>query len=144
MSYEITITEPVVKQVCYLEVDANVRYWEDATVNGVQDSDGKLIPCRSGNSWQPVIDLKTGNIQDWPKGITAKIHYKVCDAGVYYMLDESKKRVAKWGGHYVPDHFLSVGENGYGDYIILTVEEDGHIKNWPIPSFNDEDWEPVA
>jgi len=29
-----------------LHVQANVRYWEDATVNGVEDEEGTLMPCR--------------------------------------------------------------------------------------------------
>ena len=30
--------------VKYLRAECGVRYWEDATVNGVEDTDGKLIP----------------------------------------------------------------------------------------------------
>lgn len=29
-----------------LKVEAGVRYWEDATVNGIEDVDGALIPCK--------------------------------------------------------------------------------------------------
>ena len=34
-----------------IEVNAGVRYWEDAIVNGVEDSEGDLIPCREGDLW---------------------------------------------------------------------------------------------
>jgi len=144
MSYTIEIMQSTQVEVAYLEVDAGVRYWEDATVNGEVDTEGTLIPFGTGDSWVPVIDLKTGNIQGWPAGTTADIHYKVCDAGEYWLLDANKKRVAKWSGHYVPDHFLSLVQNGYGDYIIMTVCDDGHIQDWPIPSFSDDEWEAVA
>ena len=62
-----------------LRVSAGVRYWEDASVNGVEDTDGTLIPFRKGDLWCPIIDLETGQIYDWPAGANAYIHYKVCD-----------------------------------------------------------------
>lgn len=34
----------------YIQVSAQVRYWEDASVNGVFDDDGTLIPLRTGDS----------------------------------------------------------------------------------------------
>jgi hypothetical protein len=34
----------------YIEVEAEVRYWEDASVNGQEDTDGKLMPFRFGKS----------------------------------------------------------------------------------------------
>lgn len=126
MQIEITRREKV--DVRYLKVDADVRYWEDATVNGETDNDGKLIPCRFGNSWAPVIDLETGFIQDWPEGTTAEVHYKVCDAGVYTLLDADMCAVKSIDG-YVPD-ILSPGEPGWGDYIILSIDGDGKIACW--------------
>ena len=74
----------------FIEIGAEVRYWEDATVNGQEDMDGTRIPCRNGKVWEPVIDLKTGHISNWPVGTEANIHYKVCDAGEYWLLDASK------------------------------------------------------
>ena len=40
-------------EVKYLQVDARVRYWEDAAVNDVEDEKGDLIPCREYDSWRP-------------------------------------------------------------------------------------------
>lgn len=37
-------------QARYLEVCAQVRYWEDATVNGAEDADGTLIPAPCGET----------------------------------------------------------------------------------------------
>lgn len=116
--------------VKYLQVSADVRYWEDAVVNGVEDTDGSLIPFRNGDAWEPLIELETGIIVDWPKGTVASIHYKVCDAGVYSLLDESRKEVySTQEGNYVPD-ILCPGEEGYGDYILMIVDENGKINNW--------------
>lgn len=127
----------------FIEVGADVRYWEDATVNGKNDSDGTLIPCRSGNSWEPVIDLATGQILNWPAGLEADIHYKVCDAGEYWLLDSAKQRIAKWNGYYVPNYILCVGDNGYGDYIIFKVGADGIVIGWKKPYLDAEQWVPV-
>ncbi|MCU7370268.1 hypothetical protein PEC18_05130 [Paucibacter sp. O1-1] len=120
-------------QATYLEVCAQVRYWEDATVNGAEDTEGTLIPARVNESWRPVIRLADGLVMDWPQGTTADIHYKVCDAGEYWLLDDERKRVAKWAGFYVPGDFLCHGDNGYGDYIILKVGADGLIEKYRAP-----------
>lgn len=112
-----------------LHVEAGVRYWEDATVNGVEDKTGDLIPCKEGDLWKPVIDLELGKILNWKQGTTADIHYKVCDAGSYYLKDESGETVLSIEQDYVPS-LLCPAENGYGDYIIMKVDEFGQIHNW--------------
>jgi hypothetical protein len=131
------------KNARYLEVDAEVRYWEDATINGSEDSEGTLIPFKNGDLWQPVIDLQEGKIVDWPEGTTADIHYKVCDQGEYWLLNEQKQRIAKWSGYYVPDAFLCQGGSGYGDYIIMNVNADGSIKSYEKPEIVETLWNPV-
>ena len=127
-------------QATYLEVCAEVRYWEDATVNGAEDTEGTLIPARVNESWRPVIRLADGMVMDWPQGTTADIHYKVCDAGEYWLLDDERKRVAKWAGFYVPGDFLCHGDNGYGDYIIFKVGAGGKIEGWKRPDIDAESW----
>jgi len=142
MSLEININ---VQQKFYpilLVVSAEVRYWEDADVNGVEDNDGTLIPFRVGEKWCPVVSLITGHILDWPKGTTAKIHYKVCDQGEYWLQDAHGNK-AKWRGCYVPDSLLCVGDDGYGDYIILNVSADGVIEGWKTPRLDGSEWEMV-
>jgi hypothetical protein len=129
-------------------VDARVRYWEDAEVNGVSDAEGSLIPFREGNSWKPSIELATGKILGWPMGTTADIHYKICDDGDYWLADSEGNKLYKWAGNYVPDRLLCVGESGYGDYIILKVREDGRIADWvmcllwcgDLPLFDTGEW----
>lgn len=123
----------------YIEVSAEVRYWEDARLNGEEDSEGK-VPLRRGALWVPVIDLATGQIQGWPAGVVARIHYKVCDAGEYWLLDAERTRIAKWKGYYVPDRFLCVGDTGYGDYIIFNVQEEGRIQGWVQPYVDADEW----
>jgi hypothetical protein len=118
----------------YIEVMAGVRYWEDATINGVEDIDGSLTPLKNGHCWCPVIHLEDGRVMDWPAGTAASIHFKICDEGEYWLLDEGKQRIAKWGGHYVPDEFMCPGDNGYGDYIIMNINADGEIQKWAKPA----------
>jgi len=124
----------------HIIVEAGVRYWEDATVNGKEDTDGTLIPFRRGDYWHPIIELRTGKVVDWPQGMTADIHYKVCDDGEYWLGDASGKKSAKWTGHYVPNAFLCVGDNGYGDYIILKISGDGSIVEWKQPAIVAAEW----
>lgn len=123
-----------------IEVCAEVRYWENADVNGVDDTDGTLIPFRIGNLWKPLIRLADGYIIGWPEGTTASIHYKVADQGEYWLTDESQERIAKWKGDYVPDEFLCHGDQGYGDYIIFKVGADGKIAGWTLPDIVDKEW----
>lgn len=123
----------------FIEVDAGVRYWEDARLNGKEDTSGE-IPLRRGDGWCPVIELATGRVQDWPEGTEADIHYKVCDQGEYWLLDEAKSSIAKWRGYYVPNEFLCVGDNGYGDYIIFKIGGDGLIEGWKTPAVDPEQW----
>ena len=112
----------------YLDVKANVRYWRDALVNGVVDENGDLMPCRVGDIWQPTIDIDDGFITNWEKGKTADIHFKVCDAGIYTILD-GNNNVLKERDGYVPDIMCPEGD-GYGDYIIMKIDEVGKIENW--------------
>lgn len=131
-------------QAHYIEVRAEVRYWEDGTVNGAEDITGSLVPLRDGAVWAPVIRLADGQVMDWPQGTTADIHYKVCDAGDYWLLDEARQRIAKWRGYYVPDEFLCHGNEGYGDYIIFKVGGSGVIEKWRAPQVDAEEWAALA
>lgn len=137
--------------VRYLKVDAGVSYWEDANINGTPDVD--MYECK-GNAtprmpfavkvkdkpttniysdhwrWQPTIDVERGCIVDWPKGTTAHVHYKVCDEGVYHLLDPLKNIIISVES-YVPD---CIGE--YGDYIVMDIDEEGNIDGF---RFTDDD-----
>lgn len=123
----------------YLKVIAPPRYWEDAKINGQKDVDGTLIPFREGDNWCPIIELSNGKVLNWPE-ITARIYYKVCDEGSYYLLDDNKDLIGKWAGFYVPDDFLCHGESGCGDYIILSIDKFGTIKDWKPPRICWDDW----
>jgi hypothetical protein len=122
-----------------LKVTVEEPGWEDAVVNDIEDTDGDRIPCRNGNNWCPVIDIDTGKIRNWVKGVTADIHYKVCDSGIYELLDADGNTIIK-GENYVPSIMCPEGE-GYGDYIKMKVNADGQICNWQpnLDDFFEED-----
>jgi hypothetical protein len=115
--------------LAYLSVYADVRYWEDSTVNGNEDTDGELIPCRFDDTWMPVIEIETGRIINWDKGTTANIHYKVCDGFSYSIEDDNEEIVIEESDIYVPC-IMYPKANGCGDYIIMNIDENGFIENW--------------
>lgn len=118
-------------EVKYLSADCGVRYWEDGEVNGQEDdNDNPHMPFASPKAWTPVIELETGRIVDWPEGITASIHYKVCDDGRYALLDADRREVVAIDG-YVPS-IMSPKDNGYGDYVIMDIGPDGTIDKWSV------------
>ncbi len=124
MEIELRVTKKF--NVAYLEIDSEPRYWEDAYINGVEDAEGKM-PGSDGNSWKVIIDLETGKIDGWPEGVEASTHYKVCDAGQYYLLDSEKQRVAEYNHYYVPSsEFDGIGDD---DYLIMTIK-DGAVQGF--------------
>lgn len=130
---KITITKPTEVEVETLHVSAEVSDWEDSSVDGVEDSEGTLTPCRNGDKWEPIIELHTGRIKNWEIGKTASIHFKVRDAGVYRLEDSAGRTVLEKDG-YVPD-CLCPSASGYGDYIIMYIDAEGFIQNW-VPAFD--------
>ena len=132
MIIEIQETKEV--NVTALKVEAGVRYWEDATVNGVKDEEGTLIPCREGDYWNLLINLDDGKILNWKQGVSASVHYKVCDAGKYSLMNKIAIVVQK-KDVYVPK-MLCPKEEGYGDYIIMDIDDNGFIQKWKV-SFNE-------
>lgn len=138
MKFERMVKQEV--EAVYLLADMGVRYWEDGKVNGRDElDDAPAMPFASGEQWRIVVDLATGRILDWPQGTFASTHYKVCDAGVYSLLDADKNEIVKRDG-YVPP-MLCPKDSGYGDYVIMDVGPDGAIQNWSadLDYFSDED-----
>ena len=89
---------------------------------------GKTVETFTGGNSEIVwnLNIKTGTIDDWDCGEVC-INFKVVDSGVYTLVENGKDLVTK--EDYVPD-FLQIDENGYGDYVEITVDENGHIYDW--------------
>lgn len=137
MKAKFTVTKEF--DIEYLFVEAGVRYWKDAIIDGIEDIDGNIhgipdengtIPCRDGDCWKPLININTGKIVNWAQGVKASIHYKVCDNGTYKLLDINMELIKKIRD-YVP-RMLSPKEEGWGDYIIMDIDPDGQINDWKI------------
>ncbi|WP_018667526.1 hypothetical protein [Bacteroides gallinarum] len=133
----------------YMYVNTAVRYWEDSEVNGERDIDfheskGEgvpLMPCAvkikekptdsiysNHYRWQPIIDIEKGKIINWEEGTTASVHYKVCDEFSCDIKDSNGNTVYEYGG-YVPE-IMCPKDRGYGDYIIMDIDEKGFIRGW--------------
>ena len=146
MNMKITINKPTEFEATLLKVDAGVRYWEDGFINDQPDNDceetelSPQMPCASyigdqnqilrGYNWRwcPIIDIDTGQIVNWAQGVKAFIHYKVCDDFACDILDSNNDVIASYDG-YVPK-IMCPADDGYGDYIIMRIDENGFIQNW--------------
>ena len=119
MELEIQITKKV--EVKKLRVNVAVRYDEEDMPND--------YPFRCGSNWDVLIDVDSGQIQDWPEGVEPlSFDMKVCDCGNYTLLDADGNSVMSIDQSYVPNKLVP-GE--WGDYIALKINEVGMIENWP-------------
>ena len=119
--------------ICH--VTAEMRYTENCEVNGVEEPDGSDVneppkifgatkDTRTGAwLWVFDVDVETGKIIGWPKGMTANTYYKVVDG---FKATFNGKT---YGPDYVPNCFC-LNDEGWGDYMFLTIQEDGTIKGW--------------
>ena len=105
--------------ITHVHVLCTPRYWEDATVNGVKDTNGDLMPLRKAGFLDILIEIETGRIYNWPQGTTAKVHYKVCDEGMYFLISDDLHRI-EHKGSYVPKLFDLYG-NFDCDYLALNI-----------------------
>lgn len=133
-----------------LKVKAGVRYYEDGKVNGEDDityeeqKAGKKpkVPCVQEINgefvWCLDIDADSGVILNWPKGNTADVHYKVCDCCEIDVIIDDKKifdnETEPYCG-YVPDCLCPCG-GGFGDYMIMHIDENGKIADWSVNEVN--------
>ena len=128
----------VVMDATTIFVDTYVRYWKNSNVNGQSDNgDTPKMPCvvkfadNGSYYWKPIIDIETGQILNWQQGVTAKVHYKVCDEFACKVVEQRggiTNLIKDYEG-YVPD-FMYPKEEGWGDYIIMDIDENGYIKDW--------------
>lgn len=111
----------------YLEIDVEA-YSGDL---GLPDNDAGQeydVPVKV------LVELKTGRIVECsPARITVDensdlVHMKVCDSGIYNLLDANKEVLAYYND-YVPDG-LAIEDCGWGDYIIFKINPDNTIKDW--------------
>lgn len=136
---KVTINRPVEVDVIMMLVNAVVRHPENAYTRAAgtsqwieENPDEPSMPYlyKDGDMyyWRPVIDLDKGQILNWPKDKEAKICYKVVDE-FYCVLNDSNGDCVSEYNDYVP-RCMQLDEEGYGDYIYITIDSEGYIKNW--------------
>lgn len=134
------------KNVCFdakfLDCEIEPRNYEDVllTIDGCEfqdDENNPKMPCMVAKNntylWCPTIDVNDGRIINWDtcRGVSAKVFYKVCDQGAYTVRGNEQSYTVK---SYVPD-CLSINDEGYGDYVLLSIDKNGFIEDW---EFNDK------
>ncbi|MGP5057591.1 hypothetical protein ACTXIV_02550 [Psychrobacter celer] len=125
-------------QPVFLKAALPTRFPQDSRLNGEWDDEHNpkmpLTTKSAGGAWANhtmtlVIDIESGKVQDWNEGDVAEINNKVVDMGVYSILNKDGDEITVIEGDYVPDA-LQIDDEGYGDYVHITIQGDGHIKKW--------------
>ena len=119
---KIEITRPVKIDIKFLEV--HVPIFDCYNDEGLYED----LPKRCGDYWKFVIDIDSGTIIEWDYPEDYKIHLKVCDSGMYNLLDPKGNEVCPEYHYYVPDAI----PNGYNDYLDFTILPNGKIKEWDV------------
>ena len=122
-----TILKPVEVNIHSILIEAAVNYEEEEIPND--------FPLRNGEMWRAQIEIDTGKIIGWPHGRAERMHLTVKDEGSYTLLDDSNRTITRIENSYVP-HGVVPGK--YGDVILLTIDANGIVTNWPKnPKFDD-------
>lgn len=107
-------------------IDISPRYIGDSDEDDMP-LDFPLLNIAEGK-WQATVDIDSGKIDGWPAGDAREMHVKVCDAGSYHLLDAEGNKIASIENNYVPNDLIP---GSYGDYVELSIDENGVITNWP-------------
>ncbi len=121
-----TIKVEKVVEIRAVLINIAPRYIGDSTEDDMPTDFPLLNSAKT--EWVAKVDIDTGKIEGWPAGDARKMHVKVCDAGIYTLLDANGEQVAKLENNYVP-HGVVPGD--YGDYVVLDIDASGLITNWP-------------
>ncbi len=97
------------------------------------ESDKEYVPTMLNNEDERLeipVDLKELKVVDWNEN-NGFIHIwsKVCDEGVYTLLDADRKPIWQIYG-YVPNKLIPPYEKGYGNYLEMKIEKDGSLHQW--------------
>lgn len=146
---KVEMIKKIEVDIVTIEVDTVIRYWGDTDVDGSPDIDfyeskgigQPRIPCAEQVKkapddciysnhwrWRPIIEIETGRILNWRKGVSARVHYKVCDE-FGCIFKNSQGNVIEGYEGYVPK-FMCPKTEGDGDYIIMNINTDGYIDGW--------------
>lgn len=134
---EIDFDDPHIVSECDGDLNAFVMYW--SPLNAELFSDVYSGLCLK-------IDVDNGNVVNWPANVggASFLNVKVVDNGIYVLTNSKNHEVNADLGmpldhQYVPK-CLQIVENGFGDYLEFSIDEDGNIKNW---EFTQEDFDEI-
>ena len=156
---EVQILKPRTIDLKYLKAKMYVRYWVDCRysldggetwIDDIEDNeenDGKVfydLPC-TFSEWdkkgkehrylQLIINLENGKVENWRNNVILETSFKVCDEGEYSFLDEKFNEVInitdEYDQYYVPG-FLSLEDEGFGDYVYIDIMKDGTVKHFDL------------
>lgn len=102
---------------------------EFTTIESIEDFYPQLFgKDRQGKNYFVLkIDVKTGQVVNWPKNSPYDFFdVKIVDEGKYILLDKNDEVIAEYDG-YVPE---CVGEGGYGDYLEFEIDSASNIPEW--------------
>lgn len=133
-----------VSDVKYIRFRVGVYYWEDCWIEGYDvDEEGSNVPFATEDGyWDFVLDVDNGRILGWEEEVEKRCpdmkgmstYFKACDMVYRTMLDVNQQPLHEEYREYVPkilDFDDGDGHYGFGDYVGLTIDEEGNIKDWP-------------
>ena len=109
----------------YIEVDD----WSECYVNDIEGSEKNRPPLSDKTSWQVEIDLNTGEIDGWKKGVEVDTSFTVGSDGEYWLTNVATKEIDKYSGVGVPK-LLNMSGGSFSDQLIFEIDKNGKIKNW--------------
>jgi hypothetical protein len=92
------------------------RYEEVQIINGVEYPENSKL--------EMLIDVDNGMAFGWK--VATHIDWKICDEGIYQLLDEDENLLDEIYEDYIPD----IIPNEFGDYLDLKINKDGFIERW--------------
>lgn len=134
-----------IEEAAYIFVMLCPTDWNDVVIRGARVIPGNM----HDHSWQPVIEIETGKITNWKKGVYAEVFYEVFDENstmssklsrwkvngkvidarcVWTFYDKDLKAVSDSMYGFVPNFLFPSPENK--NRINLTIDEEGFILNW--------------
>lgn len=118
------------EQARYIHI--SFPFWEELcsyTFPFEDEEDEEQLPLVKMGYWQGTIDLQTHKLLEWePYFSECYLQAKVCDTGIYTLLDAEKKPICTLKG-YVPNGVIPP-KNGAGDYIHFAINADGTVEEW--------------
>ena len=121
--------------VKYVDCMLGIQQLEQCRINGVSSilqtvkSLPFLISQYNGFYWNPRINLETGEVFGWPKGLRAEIYFGVKFCECTY-LDENGEISFGSKIDEIPS-YLQLDLIDVANSVRLTINTNGFVENWP-------------